>query len=220
VTPGRRAGAAAAAVLLLAVCAALAAQGAIEGRLAPALGAILSLIPIAALAAWAARRASHRAWVAVGALALAILLWTCWDTLVRNVPGVFFLEHAGGNLLLAWLFGRTLVPGREALCTRFARMVHDSLPPRVVEYTRRITLAWTIFFAVLCALSFALHTAGFEHAWSLLATVASPLLIALMFAGEYAVRTRVLPDWERVGILGGVRAFSRHVTATPLERAP
>ena len=218
-TPGRRAGAVAVALLLLAVCAAIVAHRAIEGRLPPSLGAILSLVPIAALSVWAARRASHRAWIIAGALALGILLWTCWDALVRNFSGVVFFEHAGGNLLLAYLFGRTLLRGHEALCTRFARMVHGSLPPRVVEYTRRITLAWTIFFAALCVLSVTLHSAGFEYAWSLLATIGSTLLLALMFVGEYVVRMRVLPDWKRVGILDGVRAFSRHVAAARLERA-
>jgi hypothetical protein len=32
-----------------------------------------------------------------------------------------------------------------------------------------------------------------------------------MFVIEYAIRLRVLPEWHRVGILGSVHAFSRHM---------
>jgi hypothetical protein len=35
-----------------------------------------------------------------------------------------------------------------------------------------------------------------------------------MFVVEYGVRHRALPNWERVGILGGVRAFSRHFASS------
>jgi uncharacterized membrane protein len=71
-------------------------------------------------------------------------------------------------------------------------------------------VAWTIFFAAMFTLSCALYLGGFLAAWSILANIASPLLIVAMFVVEYAVRHRVLPQWERVGVLGGIRAFSRH----------
>ena len=48
------------------------------------------------------------------------------------------------------------------------------------------------------------------EAWSLLANILTPLLVGAMFVLEYAVRLRALPNWEQVGILGSVRAFSRH----------
>jgi uncharacterized membrane protein len=63
---------------------------------------------------------------------------------------------------------------------------------------------------VLFLLSCALYLGGFLAAWSLLANILTPILIAAMFVVEYAVRHRVLPGWERVGVLGGIRAFSRH----------
>ena len=73
-----------------------------------------------------------------------------------------------------------------------------------------MTAAWTVFFATLFTLSCALYVSGFLAAWSVLANIVSPLLTAAMFVVEYAVRHRVLPQWERVGLLGGIRAFSRH----------
>jgi uncharacterized membrane protein len=189
----------------------------IVDRFSPALGAALSLVPLSFVALWAARRSPNRAWTAVAVLLVAAALWAGWGMLERQFASLFFVEHAGGNALLAVVFGRTLASGREPLCTRFARIMHPTLPPEVVAYTRGVTLAWTIFFATLAALSAALYLGGFLTAWSALATMASPVLVGLMFVVEYAVRLRALPHWERVGLLGGIRAFSRHFAAAPLQ---
>jgi len=128
---------------------------------------------------------------------------------------VFFIEHAGANAALAIVFGRTLAAGREPLCTRFARLVHGTMTPELAAYTRSVTLAWTIFFSALALASAALYFGGYLTAWSILATMLSPALVVLMFVVEYGVRLRVLPHVERVGILGGIRAFSRHFAAAP-----
>jgi len=217
VTAGRRALPMRAVLVFLSICAAVLAHFTIVERFSPALGAALSLVPAALFALWMARRSRHREWFLVAAAIAAIALWAGWGNLERNYARVFLVEHAGGNLLLAFLFGRTLAAGREPLCTRFARILHGTLPPEVAAYTRRITVAWTAFFAALAALSVALYLAGFLVAWSLLATILSPILVGLMFVVEYAVRLRVLPRWQRVGLLAGFRAFSRHFAAPPLE---
>jgi uncharacterized membrane protein len=198
------------AVLLSAGFALLAHLALVDG-ITPAAGALLSLLPIALLALWGVRRSRRRLAAALaGFAAFAAVLWLGWDALQRHFPDVFFIEHAGANLVLAVAFGRTLLAGRESLCTRFARLLHGTLPPQVVRYTRGVTAAWTIFFCALFLLSCALYLGGFLAAWSVLANILSPVLIAAMFVVEYAVRHRVLPDWERVGVLGGIRAFSRH----------
>jgi uncharacterized membrane protein len=204
-------------LVVLFLAGAVLAHFTIVDRFSPALGAALSLVPLSFLALWAARRSPHRAWTAAAVVLVAIALWAGWGMLERRFASVFFLEHAGGNALLAVVFGRTLAAGREPLCTRFARILHPTLPPEVQAYTRGITLAWTIFFAALASLSAALYLGGFLTAWSALATMGSPILVGLMFVVEYAVRLRALPNWERVGLLGGIRAFSRHFAAAPLQ---
>ena len=197
-------------VAVLSVAFAFSAHVAIAGGASPRLGAALSLVPLALLAAWAVRR-SHARWagylVALGALAA---LWLGWGALERRFADLFFVEHAGGHLALAILFGHTLAPGREPLCTRFARLIHGELAPDVLEYTRRITVAWTAFFAAMFTLSCALYLGGFVAQWSFFANIVAPLLVVAMFVVEYAIRMRVLPRQHRVGILGGIRAFSRH----------
>jgi uncharacterized membrane protein len=204
-------------VVAVSVAFAVLAHFALVDRLTPALGAFLSLLPVALLGLWAVRRARHRVLVVAGAGAAAIAVWLGWDTLERNFPSLFFVEHAGANLALAIVFGRTLLGSREPLCTSFARLVHGALPPEVLRYSRRVTLAWTIFFAVLFALSCILYLGRFVAAWSILANIASPILVGLMFVAEYLIRHRVLPQWERVGVLGSIRAFSRHFETARAE---
>jgi uncharacterized membrane protein len=217
VTGDRRRRSLRALLVVLALAGAVAAHFAIVDRFSPALGAVLSLVPLSVLVLWAARRSPHRAWTAAAMALAAVALWAGWGTLERHFASLFFLEHAGGNALLAIVFGRTLAAGREPLCTRFAHIMHSTLPPEVEAYTRGLTLAWTVFFATLATLSATLYLGGFLVAWSALATMASPILVGLMFVVEYAVRLRALPHWERVGLLGGIRAFLRHFAAPPLE---
>ena len=216
-TGERRSGPLRAMLVVLFLAGAILAHFTIVDRFSPALGAALSLVPLSFLVLWAVRRSPNRAWTVAAVVLLALGLWAGWGTLERQFASLFFVEHAGGNALLAVVFGRTLAAGREPLCTRFARIMHSTLPPEVEAYTRGLTLAWTIFFASLATLSAALYLGGFLTAWSALATMASPILVGLMFVVEYAVRLRALPHWERVGLLGGIRAFSRHFAATPLQ---
>ena len=195
----------------LLICFAVGAHIAIvHGSRVPAVGAWLSVLPIVAFVAVPVIR-SRRPLSAMLAVAAAVVaLWMAWPVLERHFPSVFFLEHAGANLALAIVFGRTLVADREPLCTRFARLLHETLPPDVERYTRQVTIAWTMFFGLMFAVSCVLYLPGFLAVWSLFANILSPILIAAMFIAEYLVRRLVLPKWERTGVLGGIRAFVRH----------
>ena len=202
---------------LLAVSGAALAHYAIALGDSPTLGALLALVPVAFIAAVATRRSRHRGLLVAALAAAAALAWTGWDALEDHFPSVFFLEHAGTNLLLGAMFGRTLFGDSEPMVTRFARTVHGSLPPDVALYTRRVTVAWTVFFLVVAALSSALYLGGHLTAWSVFANFLTLPLVAGLFAAEYAVRLRALPHWERAGILAGVRAFWQHSSAASCE---
>lgn len=212
-TPERARRARAAAAVVVSVTFAVAAHFAIVEGLTAQAGALLSLVPLGFLLAWIARRSSRPQAGGVIVVVAGIAAWLGFPMLKTHFPSLFFLEHAGGQLILAFIFGSTLVAGREPLVARFARLVHGELPPRIALYCRHVTIAWTVFFCVLFTLSCALYLGGFLAAWSLLANILSPALVCTMFAVEYIVRYRVFPDWERVGVLGGIQAFSRHFGA-------
>jgi uncharacterized membrane protein len=96
-----------------------------------------------------------------------------------------------GTLLLAWHFGRTLAPGREALIARYSRAEHGTLPPGVGRYAWWLTFAWAalfLAFAVLVAAGTA--GAGPSPARSAAAMAA---LSAVLFLGEHALRARLFP---------------------------
>ncbi len=206
-----RAGTAVAVVVSIAF--AIAAHFAIVHGLDDQSGALLSLVPVAFLVTWLVRRSPRPQLALVAATLAAAAAWLAFPALKSWFPNLFFVEHAGAQLVLAFVFGRTLLKGREPLVARFAHMVHGHLPPEVARYCRAVTVAWTAFFCVLFVLSCTLYLCGFLAAWSILANILSPILVGAMFAVEYVVRYRVLPDWERVGVLGGIRAFTRHFGA-------
>ena len=210
-TPERARRARTTVAVAVSVAFAIAAHFAIVQDLPAQAGALLSLVPLTFLLVGMARRSSrpHAGFLLIGLAALAA--WLAFPMLKTYFPSLFFVEHAGGQLLLAILFGRSLAEGREPLVARFARIIHGSLPPVVADYCRSVTVAWTVFFCVLFVLSCGLYLGGFLAAWSILANILSPILVGTMFVVEYAIRHRVLPaDWEHVGIAGSVHAFSRH----------
>lgn len=196
---------------------AILAHASLVSGVSPTVGTLVALTPITLFAVWSVRRGKHRALGAALLAAIVLAAWLGWGALERHFPDIFFIEHATTNLLLAFVFGRTLAAGREPLVALFARLVHGTIPPEVERYARRVTLAWTAFFAALFTLSSTLYFGGFLAAWSLLANILSPILITAMFVIEYAVRLRALPNWEQVGILGGIRAFSRHFGSARFE---
>ncbi|MDQ6621798.1 MAG: hypothetical protein M3Z31_19245 [Pseudomonadota bacterium] len=208
-TPEHRRGSVVTLLIVLSIAGGVLAHYAIAVAPSPTAGALLSLVPLVGIGLVATRRAKRRLHAILGLLLVAIAAWLGWSVLRSNFAHLFFIEHAGANLVLGVTFLRTLIGGREPLCTRLARLIHGSIPFEVERYTRRVTVAWTMFFFTLFGISCGLYLGGLLAPWSIVANIASPLLVGAMFAIEYAVRLRVLPEHARVGILGAIRAYSR-----------
>ena len=129
----------------------------------------------------------------VGTLALAAI------TIAFASPTtLLFLPPVCMNLGLAWFFGRTLAPGREALVTRFARLEHPQPDVQVLAYTRRLTGIWMVFFLLMAAVSTALAATGAREAWVWFTAVGNYLCVATLFALEYVYRRRKFPRDGRV----------------------
>jgi uncharacterized membrane protein len=143
------------------------------------------------------------------------LLWGFWGVLERNFSWVYFLQHAGTYVMLASVFGVTLARGRQPLCTRFAEVVHGSLMPEEVRYSRQVTLAWTLFLLAISLVSSALFFFASIEAWSVFANFLSFPLILLMFVVEYGIRLRKLPHQKKHSIMDGVLAYWKTPAARP-----
>lgn len=121
---------------------------------------------------------------------------------------LYVIQHVCTNLALCWMFGHTLLGGREPLVTRFARILRrGDMPPQVLSFTRSVTLAWTLFFAGIALVSTGLYLLASIEAWSTFSNLINSPLVGLMFAGEYAVRRYKLRGIRHSSILGSVNMF-------------
>ncbi|HET9122764.1 MAG TPA: hypothetical protein VFN52_04585, partial [Acidiferrobacteraceae bacterium] len=127
---------------------------------------------------------------------LTLVLWHFRAVFFRNFSWAYLAQHAGSLALLAWVFGRTLSPGRVPMVTQFSTLVHGSLSPALMRYTRQVTVAWTLLFTLMAVSSLTLFVLGSLRAWSVFANMLTAPLVGLMFAGEYLVRRSVLPRGE------------------------
>ena len=160
-------------------------------------------------------RARTRGWLALlVALALGYAALAHWLTTAQGsaalgtlgpcVPWFYFLQHIAMFVALAAWFGASLRPGREALVTRFARLVEGALSPAGLAYTRGATLAWAVFSAAVAAASALLYFLAPLALWSVFANLLTLPLVGAMFVAEFLVRIRVCPELSHGGVLRGV----------------
>jgi uncharacterized membrane protein len=197
---------------LAAVCALFAAYAGLShycntGRGGQVLGAALASGPPVAVALTLLWRSRRPMMALFAALAGAALLYDGWPLLKKNFSMVYLLQDCGMYGLLSFGFGRSLRAGDTPLCTRLADKLHGPLSAGELHYTRQVTLAWALFFAVITTAIFVLFVSAPRAIWSMFVNFATLPLVATMFAAEYAVRCRVLPDTDRRGILATVRVF-------------
>ena len=88
-----------------------------------------------------------------------------------------------------------------------ARAMRPSMPQEVVEYTRAVTVAWTIYFVLMAALSVALYFGSSIAVWSAFATFVSGPAVALMFLFEFALRRRRMPGLHHATIAQSIAGF-------------
>lgn len=203
--------------LFAAACIAYAAASYVATRsLHPTLlGAGFAYVPLLLVGAWMAWKSPRRVLTLPLVLLMALVLWLDREALLRHYRWGYLVQSAGPMVMLALFFGASLRHGQVALITRLALLVHEGhVTPRTARYTRGITWAWTLFFALMALVSIALFLAAPPAVWALFANVLSGPLVLAMFIGEYAVRVLVLPAQERTGPVQAVTAFMRYRAQT------
>jgi acyl carrier protein len=120
--------------------------------------------------------------------------------------GLFKVSFVTASALMHWglyasllaSFALTLRRGHTPLITAMAYKLHGAgIPTELVVYTRRVTIAWSCFFAAQLSTSVLLFCFAPLTAWSLFVNVLDIPLVVAMYAAEYAVRIRVLHDPPR-----------------------
>lgn len=184
-------------------------------------GALVAVAPATLIALAVAWRSPRRTlWLAALAAVLGLLAWQR-ALLEAHFSWVYLADHVVSNILLGVFFGRTLLPGRTPLCTTFATMVHGPLSAQMLRYSRQVTVAWTVFFAVVAAISLLLFGLAPRETWSVFANLLAFPLVVAMFVAEYAVRLIKMPWMRHEGsILDGVRAYLRSSREGAAPAAP
>jgi uncharacterized membrane protein len=163
------------------------------------LGAVLAFAPLLVIGVALVWRSSGILIAALAAAAAGLTLREFWPLFAQNFSLAVLIQQCGFYSILAFSFARTLTKGRVPLCTQFADKIHGPLSPLELRYTRGVTLAWVVFFLLNVAASILLFAFAPSRIWSLFVNFLSAPLVLLMFAAEYAVRRRVLPQVRRSG---------------------
>lgn len=170
------------------------------------LGTLVAMAPILLTLLTMAWQAQHRTAMLSAIVVVLVAAAIARHSLESHFTWIYWTEHAGTQLVFCLLFARSLAPGREPLCSLIARLEHGSLSPAILRYTRRITLAWMIFFGLMSATSTVLFFATPLAMWSAFVNFFTGPLICLMFVVEYAIRRMMFPDLEHVHIMAAIRA--------------
>jgi uncharacterized membrane protein len=93
------------------------------------------------------------------------------------------------NAVLLVVFALSLLRP-PTIVERIARLRDPELSPEGVRYTRRVTLAWVVFFAVNGAI--ALYTANYTslETWTLYNGIIAYIAMGVMFCAEFLFRLR------------------------------
>lgn len=173
-------------------------------------GALFGFVPLLGILTWLAWQSNKRViWLSMLAFAL-LASWLAQDSLLTHYHWAYLAQHVGILSALGLMFGRTLRAGQEPLVTRFARMVHEEVTPKLAAYTRKVTWAWTLFFIGMILASLSLFVFASRTAWAMFAEGFTPVLVVSMFVVEYLARIAVLSAQERVGPFQAVAAYSRY----------
>ena len=173
---------------------------------------LIGIAPLGAIALVSAWHSRTRILSLMLFAACALMFILNLENLRNHAAWLYFAQHAGAMFLLGITFGSTL--GRthaDALCSRIASFVIvQPLDAGYLHYTWKVTLAWTIFFAISAILSVLLFFFGPIEAWSVFANLLTPPLLGAMFAGEYLIRLRVMPDRAHFSITETIHAYREY----------
>lgn len=165
------------------------------------------LAPMLLAVAWGGWRGGQRPLAVLAALSVAGLCWQASLPTPLSDRLLYLVQHVGINLFLAVGFGGTLRAGHTALITQLAERVHCNFTPAMAAYTRRLTGVWTLYFIATAALSLGLYAFARFEAWAVFANVLTPLAVAALFGGEYWLRYRLHPEFERASLADAIRSY-------------
>jgi len=162
-----------------------------------------TLLVLGAVAGIAMLRKGH--WLLLPLIPLTLyLLWS-----LQAAATLFLLPPVLINLVLALIFGSTLLPGATPLITQFAQIMKGDLDAKALSYSRQVTIAWVLFFILMSveALLLALYASPFI--WSLFTNFLNYLFLLLFFLVEYRLRIHHFTEMEHPRFIDFMRSLAK-----------
>ncbi|MEO7335088.1 MAG: hypothetical protein ABIV63_00785 [Caldimonas sp.] len=181
--------------------------------------AVALLTPMLALAAIGFWRSGHRIASGIAVGLFCTLVFQASQGSGFAPDRLYLIEHVAIHAFLAITFGVTLRPGARPLISVLADRVHRGLTPDMERYTRKLTLAWTIYFVAMALVSLAIHALASFSTWAVFANAVTPVAMVSMFVGEYVLRYRLHPEFERASFNDMIRAYSQMNDPAPAPPA-
>ncbi|MCL2075607.1 MAG: hypothetical protein FWH15_04060 [Betaproteobacteria bacterium] len=94
------------------------------------------------------------------------------------------------NALFLLAFATSLFQS-QTLIERLARRLDPELPPEGVRYTRKVTIAWCVFFVINGGIALWTTTQAMS-VWALYNGLIAYVAMGIMFGGEWLIRRRVM----------------------------
>lgn len=192
--------------LAVVLCYSLLANYTLQTKAYASIGAFVAIIPIMLTLIVLASKFEKRFFM-LGLLFICPLLWLTWTFLKQHYDWIYWLVHESLQFVLFFTFARTLRKNRQPLCSQFAQVVHGHLSPALISYTRKVTIAWALFFVTVSVISSWLFFFYPISVWSIFSNFVYLPLVAMMFIVEYLVRLWVLPKNDRASIMDAIHAY-------------
>jgi uncharacterized membrane protein len=108
---------------------------------------------------------------------------------LTNNRGLLLLIPSATQLGFAWVFASSLRAGSKMpLVEQFARMQKADLGEDEIKYCRTVTWIWAIYLAACAVAGMVLAWVASPEVWALFTGVGAYVLVAVLFAGEFAFR--------------------------------
>lgn len=169
--------------------------------------AVALLVPMLAVACAWLWHSRQRLLSGCAAAAIGVLLVQAAVGQPVAAEKLYVAQHVVIHICLALWFGLSLRPGKTPFISSLAARVHRTLTPPMRVYTRHVTLAWTLYFVTMAGVSLVLFYGASFEAWATFANLLTPIALALMFGGEYLLRYKLHPEFERVTMMDAIRAY-------------
>jgi len=166
--------------------------------------------PLLAAAAWAGWRDRQPRVLLGCAMALLVLVGVVGRGGVDDVNRLYVLQHAGIHLALAFTFGITLRAGATPLIVALGEKVHRDFTAEMRAYTRRLTLAWVVYFIGMVVVSLAVYVLAPWPWWSVFGNLITPAAVAAFFFTEHVYRLWRHPHFEPLSWRAAWDAYQRH----------